>query len=325
MLLLDLHYFYKILSTPYDKLYLFFKNKYNLNDNILENIYLKKFFYSIWLKKLNLSFNKFKTSYKFKIIENNYKLIKIHFIHHKIFSLANYPKNFLSHSIDEYILILQKQKLNYKVIFLVNKEDTPKLYEEMFKRSLVDFSLDPLNKINIWNSKIKLIDPLHNKYLKTFSCYRSNPSTQPSTYNAIFACNYAEKFALKSNDEYISFDGNGGDCTNFISQCIHAGGLKTTNTWKPYSNSWVRVEDLYQYIINNKLGFQVKENFNLKKGNIIQFYTPKIGRFSHSAIITYSIPDIDHFYCCHSYNKLNYPLSLTYPILYPKIRVLELH
>ena len=49
------------------------------------------------------------------------------------------------------------------------------------------------------------------------------------------------------------------------------------------------------------------------KGCLIQFYTPKIGRFFHNGFITYELPNNDYLYCCHSYNKLNYPLSEIYP------------
>ena len=34
---------------------------------------------------------------------------------------------------------------------------------------------------------------------------------------------YAKKWALSRNPKYYDFDSIGGDCTNFISQCIYAG------------------------------------------------------------------------------------------------------
>ena len=35
---------------------------------------------------------------------------------------------------------------------------------------------------------------------------------------------YAHEWAFKRNPAYVDFDPLGGDCTNFISQCLHAGG-----------------------------------------------------------------------------------------------------
>ena len=35
---------------------------------------------------------------------------------------------------------------------------------------------------------------------------------------------YAHKWAFGRNPAYYNFEGIGGDCTNFASQCVHAGG-----------------------------------------------------------------------------------------------------
>ncbi len=327
MLSIDLYYFFKILSTPYDKFNLLSKEKCNVSDNIFEDLYLKKCFNSLWLKKLNSQINNIKYKYKFNIIEKNHNLLKIKFNYLQSFTLNNSPKGVISSSLDEYILILNKSDHKFKIIFLANKEESPELYEDMLKKDLLQIiNIISSNKIGIWSSKIKVLDRLYKKYLENNNCYRTPYTSDRSfSYDPLKACKYAEKFALTPNKDYTSFEGIGGDCTNFISQSIHFGGLKTSNSWKPYSNAWVRVEDLYSYIIKNKLGFEVNKNSPFKKGTIVQFYTPKIGRFFHSGIITHLLPDGDYLYCCHSYNKLNYPLSLTYPIMYPKIRGIEIY
>jgi hypothetical protein len=143
-----------------------------------------------------------------------------------------------------------------------------------------------------------------------------------SNFNITDACTYAETFALKSNPNYKSFDNIGGDCTNFVSQILYAGGVKQTKIWKPYTNSWIRSEDLYLYITTHKLGTAPTNGNLLFKGGLIQFYTPEIGRFFHNGFITYELPNNDYLYCCHSYNKLNYPLSKIYPNKYSTLRTL---
>ena len=35
---------------------------------------------------------------------------------------------------------------------------------------------------------------------------------------------YARKFAFSQNPNFANFAGIGGNCTNFVSQCIYAGG-----------------------------------------------------------------------------------------------------
>ena len=146
-----------------------------------------------------------------------------------------------------------------------------------------------------------------------------------SNFNITEACAYAENFALKPNPNYKSFDGIGGDCTNFISQILYAGGIKQTKDWKPYTLPWVRVEDLYIYLTTQKLATKLPNENSLSKGCLIQFYTPEIGKFFHNGFITYELPNNDYLYCCHSYNKLNYPLSQIFPNRYPTLRALKIN
>src|SRR5471030_1169888 len=106
-----------------------------------------------------------------------------------------------------------------------------------------------------------------------------------SNFNIIDACAYAETFALNSNPNYKSFEGIGGDCTNFASQILHAVGLNQTKPWAPYTNPWIRAEDFYLYLTTQKLGTKLSNENSLSKGCLIQFYTPLIGRFFHNGFI----------------------------------------
>lgn len=44
-------------------------------------------------------------------------------------------------------------------------------------------------------------------------------------YDREKAVAYAHKWAYGRNPAYADFSAMGGDCTNFLSQCLHAGGL----------------------------------------------------------------------------------------------------
>ena len=68
---------------------------------------------------------------------------------------------------------------------------------------------------------------------------------------------YAREWAYKRNPIYYNYDNLGGDCTNFISQCIFAGSkimnYKPTFGWyyinaNNKSPSWTGVEYLYNYL-----------------------------------------------------------------------------
>lgn len=43
-------------------------------------------------------------------------------------------------------------------------------------------------------------------------------------YNRDAVIEYARKWALSRNPSYYDFEKIGGDCINFISQCLFAGG-----------------------------------------------------------------------------------------------------
>ena len=51
-------------------------------------------------------------------------------------------------------------------------------------------------------------------------------------YDRISAINYAKKWAFSFNSEFFDCSNSGGDCANFVSQCLHAGGLPMSEDWK---------------------------------------------------------------------------------------------
>ena len=45
------------------------------------------------------------------------------------------------------------------------------------------------------------------------------------SYDAQAAVNYANTYCRNYNRNYASYKNSGGDCANFVSQCMHAGGI----------------------------------------------------------------------------------------------------
>ena len=79
-------------------------------------------------------------------------------------------------------------------------------------------------------------------------------------YNRENAVKYAKKWANGRNPLFYNFTGIGGDCTNFVSQCIYAGSCKMNYTptfgWyyaSPNNRApaWSGVPYLYNFIVNN--------------------------------------------------------------------------
>ncbi len=115
-------------------------------------------------------------------------------------------------------------------------------------------------------------------------------------YNREKAVAYAKKWAFARNPKYYNFDPVGGDCTNFISQCIYEGCRTmnyTKNTGWYYINgnnkspSWSGVEFLYNFLTKNKsVGPYGKTEVieNLQIGDILQLsFDGK--KFSHTLIV----------------------------------------
>ena len=78
------------------------------------------------------------------------------------------------------------------------------------------------------------------------------------SYNREYAVAYARRWALMRNPLFIDFTGIGGNCTNFVSQCLLAGSsvMDFTPTFGWYYRSpedrapaWSGVEQLYDFPI----------------------------------------------------------------------------
>ncbi|GHV19628.1 hypothetical protein FACS189425_10360 [Clostridia bacterium] len=151
-------------------------------------------------------------------------------------------------------------------------------------------------------------------------------------YNREKAAEYAKAWALGRNPKYYNFDKLGGDCTNFISQCIFAGfgEMNYTRDTGWYFNSindraaaWSSVEFLHKFLTKNKgRGPKAIEKVidkNLEIGDIIQLsFDGNI--FGHSLLVVDNNP-VDPLICTHSDDSLGRPLS---SYTYKKNRVLKI-
>lgn len=107
---------------------------------------------------------------------------------------------------------------------------------------------------------------------------------------------YAKKWALKRNPDYYNFDPVGGDCTNFVSQCIYAGSGTMNysqetgwyyNNGNNKSPAWTGVPFLHQFLTQNKgvgpYGKEVSKS-EIELGDIAQIAF--LGnQFVHSVVI----------------------------------------
>lgn len=147
-------------------------------------------------------------------------------------------------------------------------------------------------------NKLNSIDTLYNDYKSNLNASKLTSeslslspriySRRYSRYNGAAAANYAVKYALSYNSNYTNWDPRGGDCTNFVSQCLLAGGLPTDAAWYKDSNTWVRVIDLYDWLTRQKdYARSLTWQENATVGDIVQLYNSKKGWY-HSLIISYN-------------------------------------
>lgn len=69
-------------------------------------------------------------------------------------------------------------------------------------------------------------------------------------YSKAKACAYALQWALGRNPAFSDYTGRGGDCANFTSQCLNAGGMTYTDLWYPDSVQFIRVTAQRDMLIN---------------------------------------------------------------------------
>ena len=138
-------------------------------------------------------------------------------------------------------------------------------------------------------------------------------------YDRNKAVEYARKHALSYNSNFYNFTGIGGDCTNFISQCLLAGGgimnFDKFNGWfyvdsNNRSPSWTSVAYLQKFLLNNKstgpFG-EISNIYNLEIGDLIQL-RQNPSHFNHTLIISKIIAG-QIYVCAHTNDALDKPLS----------------
>ncbi len=145
------------------------------------------------------------------------------------------------------------------------------------------------------------------------------------------ALSYAERWAFGRNPMYVNFDALGGDCTNYVSQCLYAGCGEmnyTPETGWFYINgykrtaSWTGVEFLFRFLTTNtKEGPRARQTSRdaLLPGDVIQLGRAD-GVFHHSELVV-SVSNGEVYIATHSADAWMRPLS-TYD--YASIRFLRI-
>lgn len=137
------------------------------------------------------------------------------------------------------------------------------------------------------------------------------------------------------NPDWHVYDGLGGNCNNFISQCLHAGGIPmdieghVTLQWKWYEEylssreaatgraaSWTGVDEFYEYARDNQgyglVALVGRNIYSGRIGDIIQYGTR--GDWNHSVIIVDVVRDehgriVDYLINSNTTDRIACPMS----------------
>ncbi|MDD4686079.1 MAG: amidase domain-containing protein [Clostridia bacterium] len=141
-------------------------------------------------------------------------------------------------------------------------------------------------------------------------------------YNRVSVVDYALTWWNSTNPNFYNYDRLGGDCTNFVSQCIFAGSgimnYNKNNGWyyinsNNKSPSWTGVDFLKTFLLNNKS----KGPFamlcyldEIELGDIIQIRQSTY--FNHSLVVT-KIENSNIYVTAHTNNVKNKLLNAYNP------------
>ena len=138
-------------------------------------------------------------------------------------------------------------------------------------------------------------------------------------YNRENAVQYARTWALSRNPLFYNYTGQGGDCTNFVSQAVLAGScqMNYTQTFGWYyidsedrTASWTGVEFFYDFITGNRgvgpYGTEISEN-EAEVGDVVQL--ARGGDFYHTLFISGFDTNGEVLVSAHSDDALDRPLS----------------
>jgi hypothetical protein len=146
-----------------------------------------------------------------------------------------------------------------------------------------------------------------------------NPAAVPKTgtaydYKAMAA--YAEKYWNVYNKDYPDFNGHGagGDCTNFVSQSLKAGGWKHVpgyvydyTKWfgnaDIQSDSFIGVNEWSWFAQNSKRTTPLANVYQLEVGDVLQMDFDRDGSKDHTMIVSYKSGGVPYV-TYHSNNTL---------------------
>ncbi|WP_233254178.1 amidase domain-containing protein [Salipaludibacillus keqinensis] len=213
-----------------------------------------------------------------KVVKNN---VEVLIINHEQFSSRS--------TLNYMIMIEQLIKQRTKVYLETQYQRRKAVFEH--GKLIDDYLIDPDGRYDkLGMNEVDLDSDLMNKVNNDVTSERIN-----YYYDRMSTVKYAERWWDDYNPDYKRFD---NDCTNFISQCLRAGGApmqgasnRKQGWWykgHQWSFSWSVAHSLRWFLSGSRKGLRAREVSsaeNLMRGDVICYDFNGDGRWQHTTVV----------------------------------------
>lgn len=295
------------------------------NDDLEEYSKTKNNYYSEWYKGINYKLN----SYDIKIAYTNFNInnnIANVTVENNLTMIFDEDSNIKQQQVLKYIFILKNINGQWKIHDVIDLNDDDNYNNSTIQELGLTANYD--NKINYKELTKQFSNVQADLNAKKNQDKVDKEQSQLSSYktsgSGAGAAAYAEEWAHRRNPRFHNCDKDGGDCTNFVSQCLNYGGVPQTSYWWGNANGcstyWCAVIPLYNWLINGGVGYE-SNRYICKPGDVLQFYNSYFQTWHHSALVVKKIGNRVYF-TAHSKDVNDQNLDNVYPGQYPNCRVI---
>ena len=88
------------------------------------------------------------------------------------------------------------------------------------------------------------------------------------------------------NPDYPHYAGQGGDCANFVSQCLYAGGFPTSSQWESRAGAWINCVYHINYFRTYGIYVANPSESDIRPGSLIYYnYSPNLNSAWYHVVI----------------------------------------
>ena len=268
--------------------------------------------------------------------------LQVEVLEDQVVNFAFIPEVDASSSGIRHQFTLRKSGDAYRIVAHEKEEDGYLLIEECYEQETgggdpenVQEVLDRIRVSLLENARAAVDYQNAQRLTAADSPAADKPHSHPYDRDAAvaYAMEWVDPLAVKRNPDWFLYDGYGGNCNNFISQCLYAGGIPMdwdgyaqwkwfddeVDTWNQPSGrspAWAGVEEFYNYAENNSgFGLAAEVHSNLyagEPGDVLQYGAT--GEWRHSVIITdviYGEDGVvqDYLINSNTTDRISYPAS----------------